>query len=77
MKMKTLKEMMTYIIINMWPNEIKNKFDGDIKFINVNPSPNEINAFNHLLDKFMGFHRYEGTGMPLDYYIKNVRPKEE
>ena len=70
-----VKEMMTYIIINMWPNEIRN--DGDIKFINVNPSPDEINAFNHLLNKCIGFHRYEGTGMSLDYYIKNIYPTKE
>ena len=100
MKMKTLKEMMTYIIIHIWPNEIKkkNKFDGDIKFIIVNLSPDEIkfkaklsgdikseykkpyldyNAFNHLLDKCIGFHRYSGTKISLDYYIKNIHPKEE
>ena len=62
--------MMKYIFINMWPTEIKN--DSHIKFINVNPSPDEINAFNHLLDKCVGFHRYERTGMSLGYYIKNI-----
>ena len=33
-----LKKMITYIVIYMLSNEIKNKFDGDIRFKIVSPS---------------------------------------